>query len=71
MSMVFRSHRMMENLREPTKTDLQVQEIFQSLGPMLTHDNQETDQDGEDFKRVTFKVRKVNLCIRLEGVELV
>ena len=40
-------------------------EILRGLALMLTHDNQEMDQDGKDFKRVTFKVRKVYLCIRL------
>ena len=43
-------------------------EILRNLDPVLTHDNQEMDQDGKDFKRVTFKVREVDLCIRLNGV---
>ena len=67
MSMVFRSDR---TLRDQTMKCSQ-KEILRNLDPVLTHDNQEMDQDGKDFKRVTFKVRKVNLCIRLKGIELV
>ena len=56
------------NLTEPDDEMPPEGEHSEELALMIKLVNQEMDQDGKDLKRVTFKLRKVNLCIRLKGV---